>query len=157
LDDAPAFGAHIAKYRSLCPTLALVFYLIDLAARTPGITKGAVGEAHVRLAADWCGFLEAHARKLYAVELHAGVSAAHALKAKIDAGAVFDGQSVRELNRAQWAGLKSPERVLAGLTELTDRGWVRVEFATTGGRPSQVVRLHPDLMERAQRGGAEHA
>ena len=40
----------------------------------------------------WCEFLEAHARKLYAIELHAGASAAHALAAKIEAGAVVDGQ-----------------------------------------------------------------
>jgi hypothetical protein len=148
LDDTPAFAAHIAKYRSLMPALALVFYLIDRAAKVDGVATGVVGEAHVRLAADWCGFLEAHARKLYAVEIHAGASAAHAIAAKIEAGAVFDGQSVRELYRAQWAGLKTPERVLAGLTDLTDLGWLRVEFAVTGGRPTQVVRLHPTLVER---------
>jgi hypothetical protein len=154
LDDTPAFAAHLAKYRSLAPTLALVFYLIDVAARTPGVAKGAVGEGHIRLAADWCGFLEAHARKLYAAELHAGGAAAHALAAKIKAGAVYDGQSVRELYRAQWAGLKSAERVLAGLGDLGDRGWLRVEFATSGGRPSQIVRLHPGLVERAQSSSA---
>jgi putative DNA primase/helicase len=129
------------------PALALVFFLVDVAASSPGVATGTVGEAHARLAADWCGYLEAHACKLYAGELHAGASAAHALAAKIQAGALFDGQSVRELYRAQWAGLRTPERVLAGLTELTDLGWVRVESALTGGRPTQVVRLHPDLPE----------
>jgi hypothetical protein len=147
LDDTPAFAAHIAKYRSLLPALALVFYLIELAAKTPGVAKGAVGEGQTRLAADWCGFLEAHARKLFAIELSGAASAAHAIAAKITAGAIFDGQSVRELYRSQWAGLKTPERVLVGLTELTDLGWLRVEFALTGGRPSQVVRLHPQLRE----------
>jgi putative DNA primase/helicase len=147
LDDTPAFAAHIAKYRSLMPALALVFSLIDRVAKTPGVATGAIDEAHTRLAADWCGFLEAHARKLYAVELHAGASAAHAIAAKIQAGAIFDGQSVRELYRAQWAGLRTAEQVLAGLTELTDLGWLRMEFALTGGRPTQVVRLHPDLSE----------
>jgi putative DNA primase/helicase len=147
LDDTPAYAAHIAKYRSLMPALALVFFLVDVAASSPGVATGTVGEAHARLAADWCGYLEAHACKLYAGELHAGASAAHALAAKIQAGALFDGQSVRELYRAQWAGLRTPERVLAGLTELTDLGWVRVESALTGGRPTQVVRLHPDLPE----------
>jgi hypothetical protein len=150
LDDVPAFASHLAKYRSLMPTLALVFYLIDEAAKTPAMTKGAVGEAHVRLAADWCDFLEVHARKLYAVELHAGASAAHALAARINGGAVFDGQSVRDLYRAQWAGLRTPERVLLGLNELTDLGWLRVEFVMTGGRPTQVVRLHPGLADRAK-------
>jgi hypothetical protein len=147
LDDAPAFAAHLAKYRSLVPTLALVFYLIDVAAKTPSVSKGAVGEAHIRLAADWCGFLEDHARKLYAVELRAGASAAHALAAKIKDGSVYDRQAVRELYRAEWAGLRTPERVLTGLDELKDLGWVRLESVVTGGRPTQVVRLHPDLMD----------
>jgi putative DNA primase/helicase len=148
LDETPAFASHLAKYRSLMPALALLFYLVDRAAKQPGATFGVVGEQYVRLAADWCGFLEAHARKLYAAELHAAASAAHAIAAKIRAGAVFDCQSVRELYRAQWSGLRSPERVLAGLTELTDLGWVRLEFVLTGGRPSQVVHLHPELVSR---------
>ena len=151
LDDTPAFASHLAKYRSLMPALALLFYLIDLAAKLPGTSRGAVAEQHVHLSIEWCTFLEAHARKLYAPELHAGVSAAHALATKIEAGAVCDGQSVRELYRAQWAGLRVPERVRAGLDELTDLGWVRLEFVMTGGRPTQVVRLHPDLVEQEKK------
>jgi putative DNA primase/helicase len=150
LDDTPAFAAHIAKYRSLMPALALLFYLIDLVTKTPGTSRGTVTEQHVRLAIRWCAFLEAHARKLYATELHAGASAAHALAAKIEAGAVVDGYPVRDLYRAQWTGLQTTELVLAALDELGDLGWVRVEFAMTEGRPMQVVRLHPDLMERAK-------
>lgn len=146
LDDTPAFASHLSKYRSLMPALALTFYLIDLAAKSPGVAAGAVGESHARLAADWCGFLEEHARKVYAAETQRGAAAAHALADKIEAGAIFDGQPVRDLYRAQWAGLRSSERVLLGLSELTDLGWVRVESRATGANPSQVVRLHPDLL-----------
>jgi hypothetical protein len=145
-DDTPAFASHLAKYRSLMPALALLFSLIDRAAKAPGTSCGAVAEHHVRLAIKWCEFLEAHARRLYAVELQGGVSAAHALAAKIHTGAVYDRHPVRELYRPQWAGLRTPERVQAGLAELTDVAWVRLEFRTTDGRSSQLVRLHPDLV-----------
>jgi hypothetical protein len=101
------------------------------------------------LAADWCEFLEAHARKLYASETQSGVAAAHALVAKIDAGAVLDGQPVRDLYRPQWAGLRTPDHVLSALAELTELGWLRVESRHTGTNPSQIVRLHPDLIHMA--------
>jgi len=145
LEDTPAFASHISKYRSLMPALALAFYLIDLAAMVPGTSQGAVAEQHGRLSIRWCDLLEAHARKLYAQELHGGTSAAHALAGKIRAGAIADRESVREIYRPQWSGLKTPERVQAGLAELADLGWVRVEYVLTGGRQSQIVRLHPDL------------
>jgi hypothetical protein len=147
LDDTSAFASHIAKYRSLMPELALIFALIEMAAKVPGTSRGAVSEQHVRLSIRWCAFLEAHARKIYTEEMNSSLSAAHALAEKIRAGAVVDGQTVRDLYRHHWAGLRTPERVLAALIELTDLGWVRIDYVLTGGRSSPVVRLHPDLLE----------
>lgn len=155
LDDSPGFAAHLAKYRSLMPTLALVVHLVELVdGRVAGVNRGPVGEPAARLAAAWCEFLELHARKLYAVELAGGAAAARALADKIAVGAVVDGQSVRELYRAHWAGLATPERVLLALTTLAELGWVWIETVTAEGRgrPSQVVRLHPEL-----RGGVADA
>lgn len=149
LDDAPSFASHLSKYRSLMPSLALIFHLIGVAA---GEGPGPVGESSARLGADWCDFLELHARKVYTAELAAGASSTIALANKIEAGAVIDKQPVRELYRAQWAGLRTPERVLSGLTGLSELGWLRmetVESTSVGGRPSQVVRLHPELRQGA--------
>lgn len=154
LDDTPAFASHLSKYRSLMPKLALLFYLIDLAAGTPGVVKGEVGESHVRMAVDWCDFLEEHARKIYAAETAGSMVAAHAIVSKIEAGAIFDGQPVRELYRAQWSGLRTQERVWIGLNELIERNWVRVETRKTGANPSQVIRLHPNLI--ARHGNQQH-
>lgn len=145
LDTMPAFASHLSKFRSLMPALALIFYLIDVAAQTPGITNGSVGETHVRLAADWCDFLEAHARKLYAAETGNAIAAAHALADKILSEAVIDGMPVRDLHRKGWSGLSSPESARAGLAALADLGWLRMESRSTGANPSQVVRLHPDI------------
>jgi putative DNA primase/helicase len=147
LDDAPAFASHIAKYRSLMPELALTFHLLDVAAGIPRVANGAVGETSTRLACAWCDYLEAHAKKIYAVELTPGTSAARALAAKIETGAVDDGAAVRDVYRHQWTGLTTPDAVAAGLAILADLGWVRIEPSSTGGRPGQIIRIHPDLRQ----------
>lgn len=137
---APAFEAHLSKYRSLFPKLALVFHLVDVA---DGATLGPVSLEAARLAAAWSDFLEAHARKVYAEELAGNVSAAHALSEKIKAGAVVDGMTVRDIGRREWSGLRTSGRVFDAAEALEALGWLRVEAVETGGRPADVVRLHP--------------
>jgi len=153
LERTPAFCSHISKYRKLMPALALLF---DLMERVAGMRSlaGGVGLRAAQLAAAWCDFLEAHARKIYSRELHPERSAAHLLVEKIKAGAIKHEDSVRDLYRPQWAGLKTPEVVWAGLRELEGLGWLRIVEGVskgTGGRPpSDVIHLHPDLRRRGE-------
>ena len=98
-----------------------------------------------RLAAAWCEFLEQHARKVYADELYPGVEAAHSLAAKIAQGVVTDGQSVRDVYSHHWSGLATSSQVSGALETLIAIGWVRVEMVNTGGRPTELLRLHPEL------------
>ncbi len=142
LAATPAFEAHLAKYRSLMPSLALLFHLIDWAAAGEG---GPVSLAAAKLAAAWCEYLEAHASKVYSAELTPGVDAAHALASKIKAHDIADGVTVRDIYRRHWKGLSAPNTVKAALDVLEAAGWVRVEDAATEGRPSEIVRLHPEL------------
>jgi hypothetical protein len=146
LQRTPAFCSHLAKYRSLMPALALLFHLIEAVGGSPSGAL-AVPVASAVLAAAWCDFLEAHARKLYRRELVADIEGARLLAAKIEAGDVRDGQPVRDLYRPQWAGLRSPDLVWQAVAALERLGWVRVIEQTTGGRPSYAVRLHPDLKD----------
>ncbi len=142
-DNSPAFASHLAKYRSLMPELALIFHLVSVASKTA--PAGPVTEGPTRLAAAWCEFLELHARKIYDIELDRGAAAARAIAKKIKEGAIIDAQTVREIYRNQWSGLKSDEVVIDGLAVLADLNWVRLESISNGGRASQIVRLHPDL------------
>lgn len=153
LADTPSLEAHLSKYRSLMPSLALVFHLIDLAARKAPIV-GNVGLVSAQKAAAWCEFLEQHARKIYADEVAPGIDAAHKLAEKIGAGMVRDGDTVRDITRKEWAGLTKPSIVRAGLDVLEASGWVQIQLTRsenvvrpgeTGGRAKQVVRLHPDF------------
>ncbi len=100
-DLSPAFEAHLSKYRSLMPSLALLFQLIE----SHGVQPSGVGESAVIMAAFWCDFLEAHAKKIYAITSNSEVFGAEALAAKIKEGRVVDGMKVRDIHRHHWAML----------------------------------------------------
>jgi len=63
--QSPLIEQHLAKYRSLMPTLALLFHLISVADGSE--SAGNIGKGAAMLAAEWCEFLEAHARRIYAL------------------------------------------------------------------------------------------
>jgi len=142
---APALEAHIAKYRSLMPSLALLFELID----TEGLPIS-VGKTAALRAVAWCEYLETHAGRLYASAEKPAMEGARALLTRIRKGDVKDGCSIREVYRGRhWTKLSTPEEVTAAARVLEDYGWLRVETDKTGGRPSPKILLHPTL-----RGGA---
>jgi putative DNA primase/helicase len=142
--NSPAFESHLAKYRSLMPSLALLFHLLDRVEECGGM---GVSLRCAQLAAEWCDFLEAHARKVYAGVLNKDLQAAHAIKAKIEEEAISTGQSPRDIYRAQWSLLRTPEDVYGGLGALERHGWVRVTEVRgpKGGRSTEVIHLHPEL------------
>jgi hypothetical protein len=139
----PAFESHLAKYRSLMPILALLFYLIDWAAGLAVTPR--VGIDHATLAAAWCDFLEMHAMKVYALE--GPERAAQNLADRIREGKVWDGMSFREIYRHHWGGLDTPEKLRAAVEVLDRVGWVKVQDVASGapGRPSPVLRINPKL------------
>jgi len=143
MQATPAFAAHLGKYRSLMPAMALLSHLAEVADGTA--RPGPVPESAARVAAAWAEYLELHAKKLYRAELQGDLSAAEALARRMTAGEVQDGTPVRELYRRQWSGLRTPEAVWDGLLALEKLGWCRVEDVPTGGRPLHLVRLHPEL------------
>ena len=137
-----AFESHIAKYRSLMPSLALIFHLVDV---VQGQATGPVSLQSARLAAEWCDYLERHASKVYAAELYPELTAAHLLAKKIRTGAVTDEMPVRALYRNEWSGLTTPEAVRDGIRILEKGNMVRITRMETGGRPTDIIRLHPAL------------
>ena len=143
LTPFPAYESHVCKHRSLMPSLALICHLIDVVdGRVPA---GPIGLDAARRAAAWVEFLDAHARRIYAVELEPGRAAARALAERIEAGAICHGDALREIYRAQWSGLDDRSSVDCGLAELARLGWLRLSNEGTSGRPSRIVELHPEL------------
>jgi Protein of unknown function (DUF3987) len=143
--ETPAFCAHLSKFRSLFPKLALLFHLVDVA---DSARPGPVSLVSAQRAGAWMDFLERHARKVYAAELAPNVSAAHVLAERIKDGHVTDRMSVREVAERDWSGLTRSGDVYGAAETLEPLGWLRVETleaGARGGRPSAVLRIHPDF------------
>lgn len=64
--DHPIILQHLSKYRSLMPSLALIFHVVDLA---DGAKERDVALSSVQKAAAWCTYLESHARRIYGMVL----------------------------------------------------------------------------------------
>lgn len=138
MERTPAFESHLAKYRSLMPSLALLFHLLDCA--DTGRTGPVTHESAYR-AVEWCTFLEAHARKVFAPELNLDAKTAHALAAKIKEGAVVDGDTLRDIYRNQWTGMTRPDEVRSAARILEACKWL---VLTREGN-KEVIRLNPKV------------
>ncbi|HEX2528515.1 MAG TPA: YfjI family protein, partial [Geminicoccus sp.] len=137
-DLHPALEAHLAKYRSLIPSLALLCHLADG-------NSGPIGTVSLIKALGWGAYLESHARRLYDSVIRADLTAACALGQKILDGAVNDGFAARDVYRAQWSGLAQPATVKAATDVLEDLDWLRAETRETGGRAKMVFRINVKL------------
>lgn len=142
--EEPAFESHLSKFRSLMPSLALLFHLVDVA-HDRILQRHEVSLQAAQLAAAWCDFLELHARRVYGAVLHGNVHSAHALLDHIKRGDVHDGDSPRKVSRHHWSLLHTADMVAAALDVLEQHGVVRVETVKTEGRPTEVIRINPEL------------
>ena len=126
--DEPAWmESHLSKYRALAGRLALVLHLAD------GGTGPIVADTLAK-ALDWCAFLEAHARRIYAPALDGGLSAAHAiLRHRAELGDTFTG---RDVQRRGWAGLSDRDTIGEALELLAEHRHLSAAVENTGGRPS---------------------
>jgi putative DNA primase/helicase len=150
----PAMVAHLSKYRSLMPTLALLFELADSVASSSGIGEDkTVTMVHARQAAAFCNYLESHAHRVYACITSPETRAARDLARHIqfrDLPGVF---KTRDVYLKGWSGLGSPERVRAALDILEDACWVRPAeeaVSPTGGRPSEAWIVNPKVFHAKQ-------
>ena len=136
----PAMEAHLAKYRSLVPSLALICHLADR-----GV--GSVGLVPLTRALAWAAYLETHALRLYDGVLRTGLTAARAFGEKISTGVLQDGFTVRDVYRHEWSGLTEPTAVHAAAEVLEDLDWLRPEVVMDGGRPKKTFRINPHLKQ----------
>lgn len=126
--EPPWMESHLAKYPALAGRLALVLHLIENEA-------GPVGDVAMASALDWCEFLEAHARRIYAPACDNGLSAAHLLvKRRQELPGQF---TTRDVYRRGWAGLDR-EAVEGAVEVLVEHGHLAEQLIDTGGRPTAI-------------------
>ena len=122
---------HLAKYRSLMPSLALLFHLLAVAAdpvRTPRQIQG----VHAVQAAAWVGFLEEHARRIYELVTHRAPRAAASLSRKLTKRQLPNPFTIRDVYRKNWTGLTDKDTIQDGVDLLVDLGWIRESSTPTG-------------------------
>lgn len=144
---SPALEAHLAKYRSLMPSVALIFHLIALA---DGITSSSdVSKEHAAMAAAWCQYLETHARRLYSSAEHPAMASARELTRHIQRGDLPDEFSSRDVYRKGWSRLSAPDEVNDALGILEEFNHVTVSCVPTDGRDKTVIRVNRKLRAKA--------
>lgn len=140
----PALVSHLAKCRSLMPSLAVLFELADDAESTR------ISLGHAKQAADWCEYLRTHAERMYSCISSLQMHLAQDLAGKLKAGKLgSDSFTLRDLYLKQWTGLDTPESARSAVEVLIDANWVRCQSTSTGpkgGRPSESYAINPKVL-----------
>ncbi len=108
-----ALEAHLAKYRSLVPSLALVIHLTEK-------SEGPVNTLPLIRAIAWVEYLETHAHRIYSPAITPDMDAARALSKRIKAGDVGARFSLREVYNRGWSGLSTRDKAFAAVQVLID-------------------------------------
>jgi hypothetical protein len=126
--ELPALIAHLSKYRSLMPSLALLFEMAD---RSSSSINFEVSLEHAAQAAAFCDYLESHARRVYSCIVSKSANAAFQLASKIRDGSLGRTFTARDVYRREWRGLVGAELVKQAIETLVDDGWLRLAPGTT--------------------------
>jgi hypothetical protein len=139
-EDHPALEAHLAKYRSLVPSLALLIHLADDG-------KNPANVAAVERACAWADYLESHARRVYSAIIASEVTAARALASRILKGDVPREFALRDVYRQHWTHLSTREDAARAVEVLLDLDWLRGTTEDTGGRRRRRFLANPRIWE----------
>lgn len=145
-EETPLMVEHYGKYRSLMPSLALIFHCIDIAANK---IKGPVSEKAARLAVQWCKYLETHARRIYAMTASPEQDAAVRLAGKIEAGGLDNPFTARDVERKGWHGLTDRKTIEAALEVLIEEHWLMPSLPDApalGRRPLPHYHINPAVL-----------
>lgn len=135
-----AVASHYGKYRSLVPSLALIFHLAEG-------RSGPVDEAALYRAIGWAMFLKRHAEKIYHYSIRSDARAACALGDAIKEGKLNDGFTLREVRRKCWTGLTTQPLCQQAVDILAEHHWLFVERGESNGRVVERYRINPALIK----------
>ena len=140
----PMIEAHLAKYRSLVPSLALLSHVAEGAFDGFG---GPIDTDSVTRAILWAEYLEPHANRIYAPAISPEMDAARALVARIESGDIGARFNLRHVYHNGWSGLSTRDDVAAAVSVLDEYDWLREHQEQTAGRMRTVYELNPVLVE----------
>jgi len=124
----PALESHLAKSRSLLPKLALIFHLAENG------KKEEIPLIEAERAAQFCAYLESHARRVYGCVASRPLQLAARLGEKLRRGRLANGFRIGDVYLQGWPGLDTVERAREAIRVLVDSGWIRPSSDRMGGR-----------------------
>ncbi len=143
-DLGPALESHLAKYRSLMPSLSLIFYIVETVGK--GRVPTTIDAQSAKQAILWCDYLKTHAGRLYASGEDPGMESARALLERIKRGDLPEEFSSRYVYHSKhWAKLSTADQVNSAIKILKEFGWLKIEIIQTPGRSSNKIIVHPSL------------
>jgi len=138
-EDNPLMAEHFGKFRSLMPSLALIFHCIDIA---DGGAGGSVTAQSAILAVAWCDYLESHARRIYAMAESPEHEAAVRLSKRIKAKQLPNLFTAKVVYDKGWHGLSDRQEVVVACDILIEENWLAMEI-----KPSTGMRGRPPAPE----------
>ncbi len=143
-DENPVLLEHLAKYRSLMPSLALIDHIANIAG---GHRQGGpIPLESAERAAAWCDYLESHARRIYGMIGNTGQRAAIELSKKLKNKKLQDGFSVRDIYQRGWHLLTSREIVKEAVEELEEANWLKgYQMPIEGRQPKSCYLINPKI------------
>jgi putative DNA primase/helicase len=136
--EHPMLEAHLAKYRSLVPSLALIIHMTEAHC-------GPVELLPLERAISWAEYLESHARRIYAPAISPDMDAARLLARRIRRGELGDSFNLRSIYNNGWSGLSTRDEVAAAVAVLTDHDWLRTVEEPTAGRTRTIYQINPAI------------
>jgi len=143
-DESPIIIEHFAKYRSLVPSLALIFHLIEIAS---GSEPGSITVSSLRRALAYTEYLESHARRIYSLSSGQAFDHASELAKKIKQGKLSNQFTLRDVYRKNWHLLATKGDVQSACDELQEMDWLR-SHVTEGGyqqRSKMIYTINPKV------------
>ncbi|MBM4222381.1 MAG: DUF3987 domain-containing protein [Gammaproteobacteria bacterium] len=134
------YEGHISKYRSLIPSLALIFELLENNSRSTTVSAQST-----RLAIEWGNYLLEHAKKIYKVSSYPHFKSIQIFHKKLLLGQIRDGDSIRSIIRHHWEGLNTTELVEKVIDFFCNLHWIQVITMPSSGRPIRLIKVHPDI------------
>ena len=146
---SPSLEAHLSKYRSLLPALAIIFQVIKDIGENKLVEQ--VDLASFEMAEKWCNYLETHAYRLYSSAISPEFESAKALLKKIIEGKVTDEFTSRDVYLKHWSLLSTPDEVERAVKLLMEFKWLRSCVVPTQGRPKILFKITPYIKSKISR------
>lgn len=137
-----ALETHLAKYRSLMPSLALIFHLLDFVSNNQSTE---VSLENAQKAAAWCGYLAAHTNRIYQLASFSKFDIAREILKRIQSKKLQAEFTAKDIYKNHWSKLSDHDDVKNSLEILVEYGYLTPILINEGHRPKTVFLVHESL------------